>query len=247
MAISKFCNQSPRGCAHTPLQANGFLGRLHQCLWHHCDHSEEIPKCVFCGASLQSPVENCFILLSSIFFFLSLAFHWFFQTYIMDILVGVIPNILLLTVLYVAASWLLQFLLVRIASACICAGARWKEIAVPSHREDAFRAMFDRKDKASRDGLQRAWLQGLFVMLSIHLQVPIGFLALIDTAVSLIRRLLSREYRHLWIWFATLAFSALAFVVELFLGNIFITNLLKCVAVLVIAIILVVNNCLDMN
>lgn len=247
MDIVKNSKVPKDGCAHTPFEAKSFFGRFHQYFWHSRDYTVEVPRCISCGTPLQSPVEHNFIMLSAFCFFLSVGISWFACAYIVEIVVHLLPVKLLLVILFAAVVYIFEFLLIKIISACLCAGARWREIVFYSDNADALRAMVCEKGKIIRNGLQQACFQGVSIILWLSVQLPIGYLVLINAAVTLAKRLFSRDYRCLWIWFATIAYSILTIGFEMFWGNAFVTIPLNCVSVLVIAILLLLDNQLDIN
>lgn len=247
MAILKNSKVPKDGCAHTPFRAKGFFGRFHQYFWHSRDYTVDVPRCVSCGAPLRSPVEHYFILLSAICFILSAGITWLVCTYIVESVVRLLPVKLLLVVLLATVAYILEFLLIRIVSTCLCAGASWREVVLYSGNEDALGVVACEKSKILRDGLQLACTRGMSIILWLSVQLPIGYLVLVDSALTLAKRILTRDYRCLWIWIAAIAYSALAIAVELFLGNTFFAIPLNCVSVLVIAIVIILENHLNIN
>lgn len=247
MPILKDYNVPKDGCAHTPFREKSVFGRFYQYLWHRRDYTVEVPRCIYCGAPLQSPVEHYFILLSAVCFILSAVITWLVCAYIVGIAVRLLPIKLLLAILLAAMLHTLQFLLIRIVSACLCAGAGWREIVLMSDNEDALRAMSYKKGKVLRNGLQLACSRGMSLILWLSVQLPVGYFVLIGAGVTLVKRLFARDYRFLWIWIAAIAYSALAIAVELFWGKTFVAISLNCISVLVIAIVTMLDNHLDVN
>lgn len=247
MPIPENSNVLRDGCAHTPFREKRFFGRFYQYLRHSSDDTTDIPRCASCGTPLRSPVEHYFTLLSSICFILSAGITWLTWAYIAENVVQPSPVKLLLVVLLAALAVALESLLVRIVSACVCAGARWMALDLYTDNEDALKFTVCEKNMLLRNGLRHACGRGISIALWVSVQLPIGCFVLIDAAMTLAKRLFIRDYRYLWVWIAAIAYSALAMAVELFLDNTFSVIPLNCVSVLVVAIINILVSHLDVN
>ena len=247
MPVPKTSNVLKNGCAHTPFREKSFFGRFCQYLRHSYDDTTSVPRCVSCGTPLRSPVEHYFTLLSTICFILSAGITWLTWAYIAENVVRLSPVKLLLIILFTALAVALEFLLVRIVSACVCAGARWMELDLYTDNDDTLKLTVCERNQMLRNGLRHACGRGISIALWVSVQLPIGCFVLIDAAMTLAKRLFIRDYRYLWVWIAAIAYSALAMAVELLLENTFAAIPLNCVSVLVVAIINILVSHLDVN